>query len=67
MINNYCSSGKIDFKSRNRNDLICDIIFTLEERGINSFPAQIFFEGIQAGIKNAKMINNTNQVILLDS
>lgn len=67
MINDYCVNGKIDFNNNITDELISNIIKTVQDFGTTSFPARIFFEGALVGIKNAKMIKETGKIIALDS
>jgi hypothetical protein len=67
MINDFCSFGKIDFKSKYSDSLIDTIISSLKDSGVSQFPAKTFFEGVNTGIFNAKMIKETGKIILVDS
>jgi len=67
IINGFCISGKISLSVKLENNLLKEITKEIKSIGIKKIPANILLEGINVGIRNAKMIKGTKKVILSDS
>ena len=68
LINSSCQFGIIELKENKFSSfLLNDTIEFLNQKGIYKIPAKCFFDGLQTGITNAKMLNSTSQMVLIDS
>ena len=66
MINDFCQNGKINLEAVNDN-IVDEIISHFKKSGIDVLPARCFFEGARVGLRNAKIIRLSNQIILVNS
>jgi len=66
MINDFCQNGKINLAPSD-DRMIDEIVSYFKKSGIEVFPSMCFFEGIKVGLRNAKMIKSSSQIILVNS